>query len=234
MIDLHNHSLFGVDDGSKSYEDSLDMIRGLSDHGVTDIFLTPHYVAGTGQVSPRFENTSRYNYLRAAVRHNRIPVNLHLGNEIYIDRDIEKLIRFGQLKPLGDSNYLLIELPMSGEYADYEGIFLQLIRDGYKVILAHPERYVSFQKDYNRILELNSIGVLFQCNLGSIIGQYGREAKKALIKMIKDDLIFGFGTDIHHPRDYKEIDLAINALKKYYDEDDLERVLTDNATPLLK
>ncbi len=232
MIDLHNHSLYGIDDGSRTYEESLEIIRGLSDHGVTDIFLTPHYIAGTNQASPRFENTNRYNYLRAAVRHQRIPVNLYLGNEIYIDRDIEKLIRFGQLKTLGDSNYLLIELPMSGEYADYEGIFLQLIRDGYKVILAHPERYTSFQKDYNRILELNSIGVLFQCNLGSIIDQYGKEARKTLIKMIRDDLVFAFGTDIHHVRDFKEIDKARDILEKYY-EDDLDRVLTDNPRSII-
>lgn len=227
MIDIHNHSLYGIDDGSRTIEESVEMIRGLSDHGVTDIFLTPHYIAGTSQASPRFENTNRYNYLRASVRHQRIPVNLHLGNEIYIDRDIEKLIRFGQLKTLGDSNYLLIELPMSGEYADYEGIFLQLIRDGYKVILAHPERYISFQKDYNRILELNSIGVLFQCNLGSIIDQYGKEARRTLTKMIRDDLVFAFGTDLHHPRDFSEIDRAKELLKKYY-EDDLDRVLVEN------
>ncbi|MDO4889250.1 MAG: hypothetical protein Q4A25_00965 [Candidatus Saccharibacteria bacterium] len=232
MIDLHNHSLYGIDDGSRTYEESLEIIRGLSDHGVTDIFLTPHYIAGTNQASPRFENTNRYNYLRAAVRHQRIPVNLYLGNEIYIDRDIEKLIRFGQLKTLGDSNYLLIELPMSGEYADYEGIFLQLIKDGYKVILAHPERYTSFQKDYNRILELNSIGVLFQCNLGSIIDQYGKEARKTLIKMIRDDLVFAFGTDIHHVRDFKEIDRARDILEKYY-EDDLGRVLTNNPRSII-
>ena len=229
MIDIHNHSLYGIDDGSRTIEESVEMIRGLSDHGVTDIFLTPHYIAGTSQASPRFENTNRYNYLRASVRHQRIPVNLHLGNEIYIDRDIEKLIRFGQLKTLGDSNYLLIELPMSGEYADYEGIFLQLIRDGYKVILAHPERYISFQKDYNRILELNSIGVLFQCNLGSIIDQYGKEARRTLTKMIRDDLVFAFGTDLHHPRDFSEIDRAKELLKKYY-EDDLDRVLVENPT----
>lgn len=232
MIDIHNHSLYGIDDGSRTIEESLEIIRGLSDHGVTDIFLTPHYIAGTSQASPRFENTNRYNYLRAAVRHQRIPVNLYLGNEIYIDRDIEKLIRFGQLKPLGDSNYLLIELPMSGEYADYEGIFLQLIKNGYKVILAHPERYISFQKDYNRILELNSIGVLFQCNLGSIIDQYGKEARKTLIRMIRDNLIFAFGTDIHHVRNFKEIDEARNLLEKYY-EDDLERVLTENPKGIL-
>ncbi|MBR3177274.1 hypothetical protein IKF27_00505 [Candidatus Saccharibacteria bacterium] len=227
MIDIHNHSLYGIDDGSRTIEESVEMIRGLSDHGVTDIFLTPHYIAGTSQASPRFENTNRYNYLRASVRHQRIPVNLHLGNEIYIDRDIEKLIRFGQLKTLGDSNYLLIELPMSGEYADYEGIFLQLIRNGYKVILAHPERYISFQKDHNRILELNSIGVLFQCNLGSIIDQYGKEARRTLTKMIRDDLVFAFGTDLHHPRDFSEIDRAKELLKKYY-EDDLDRVLVEN------
>lgn len=229
MIDLHNHSLPGVDDGSTSFAESLEMIKGLSEHGITDIFLTPHYIAGTNQDSPRFENTNRYNFLRAAVRHNRIPVNLHLGNEIYINREIEKLIRFGQIKTLSDSEFLLIELPMSGKYPDYESILLQLIQSGYRVILAHPERYYSFQKDYNHILELNSIGVLFQCNLGSLIDQYGKEARKTLLKMIKDDLVFAFGTDLHHVRDFSEIDQAIEILEKYYSHADLERVLEGNA-----
>lgn len=233
MIDLHNHSLPGIDDGSKDYEESLAIIRGLSEHGVTDIFLTPHYIEGSNQVSPRFENTNRYNYLRAAVRHARIPVNLYLGNEIHINRGIEKLVRFGQIKPLGDSNVLLIELPMSGEYPDYEGIFLELIRDGYRVILAHPERYRSFQKDYNRILELSAIGVLFQCNLGSLIDQYGKDARKTILKMARDDLIFAFGTDIHHPRNFSEIDRAIEVLKKYYDSSELENLLDKNPRTII-
>lgn len=228
MIDIHNHSLPGIDDGSRSYEESLEIIKGLSERGITDIFLTPHYIDGTGQVSPRFENANRFNYLRAAVRHAHIPVNLHLGNEIYINGDIEKLIRFGQLKPLGESSYLLIELPMSGNYPDYEGILYELIRHGYHVILAHPERYHSFQKDYNRILELNSLGVLFQCNLGSIIDQYGKDARKTLIRMAKDGLIFAFGTDIHHVRDFGEITRAKAALSKYYSENELHQILNEN------
>ena len=229
MIDLHNHSLPGVDDGARNIEESLEMVRGLSEHGITDIFLTPHYIHETNQSSPCSDNAILYNDLSSAVLDANIPVNLHLGNEIYIDRDIEDLINLEKLKPLGNSNYLLIELPMSGEYPDYDSIFMQLLNDGYKVVLAHPERYYAFQKDYNLISELNSIGILFQCNLGSIIGQYGREARKTLIKMAKDDLIFAFGTDIHHPRDYQEIDLAISALKKYYKGDSLEDVLTKNA-----
>ena len=233
MIDLHNHSLPGVDDGSDSYEESLEMIRGLSEQGVTDIVLTPHYINGTAQISPRFENTNRYNYLRAAVRHNHIPVNLYLGNEIYVDRDIEKLLRFGQLKTLGESRTLLIELPMSGDYPDYEGIFLTLIRDGYRVVLAHPERYRAFQKDYNRILELDALGVLFQCNLGSLLDQYGKDARKTLIKMMKDDLVFAFGTDLHHPRNFSEISDGINALGKYYDAANQKRILEENARELL-
>ena len=233
MIDLHNHSLPGVDDGSRDLEESLEMIRGLSEHGITDIFLTPHYIHETNQSSPCSDNIALFDNLSSAVLDAKIPVNLYLGNELYIDRDIDDLVNLEKLKPLGNSNYLLIELPMSGEYPDYDSIFMQLLNDGYKVILAHPERYYAFQENYDLIPELNSIGVLFQCNLGSIIGQYGREARKTLIKMAKDNLIFAFGTDIHHPRDYQEIDLAITALKKYYSNDNLENVLTKNARQIV-
>ena len=230
MIDLHNHSLPGVDDGATNFEESLELIRNLSEHGITDIFLTPHYIHETDQSPTCAHNIAIYNNLRKVVSSAKIPVKLYLGNEIYISRNIKDLVASDKIKPLGNSNYLLIELPMSGEYPNYEGILMQLLSDGFKVILAHPERYHTFQKNYSLILDLNSIGVLFQCNLGSIIGQYGHEPKKTLIKMAKDDLIFSFGTDIHHPRNYREIDLAIKALRKYYSDDRLEDVLTKNAS----
>ena len=62
---------------------------------------------------------------------------------------------------------------MNGMYPDYLEIFQNLIKIGFKVILAHPERYISIQRDFNKIYELEQIGVLFQCNLGSILGQNG-------------------------------------------------------------
>ena len=71
---------------------------------------------------------------------------------------------------------------MSGDFEGYIEVFTELMEKGYKVILAHPERYLSFQKDYKKINELESIGVLFQSNIDSINGGYGKKAKKMVNK----------------------------------------------------
>ena len=229
MIDIHAHLLPDIDDGVRTFTDSLAILRGLADQGVTDIIVTPHYIAETEWDNKRYQNQRLLAELKEKAAD--IPVNLYLGNEIYIDRNIEKLLKNRTISPLADSKYLLIELPMSGEFEGSEDIFLSLLQNGWKVILAHPERY--HNHNYDKLVELHNMGVLFQCNLGSIIGQYGKNAQKTIKKLLKDDLIFCFGTDIHHTRNYAEITKAQKKLRKYYSADQLQAVLETNARKIL-
>lgn len=232
MIDIHSHLLPNVDDGVKSFDESVDIIKNLSYRGVTDIIVTPHYVADTVWTSSRQQNRLLFAKLQQKVQ--GIPVNLYLGNEIYIDRDIERLVKSFEISPLADSKFLLIELPMSGEFEDYEAILTDLLLKGYRVILAHPERYHTIQKDWRIAEKLHENGVLLQCNLGSILGQYGHKPAKIVKQLAKSDLIFCFGTDIHHPRDYSEISRARRKLMKYYpSEADLDQILDKNPRQIL-
>ena len=185
MIDIHSHILPGIDDGSKNIEMSLEILKGLAEQGITDVICTPHYIAETSQVSPRAKNEELLKNLQQQAKKRDIRIKLYLGNEIYIDRDIAKLIRYKKASPLAKSKYLLVELPMSGKFEQYEDILLNLQQSGWTVILAHPERYLSFQKHYSKIVRLYKQGVLLQCNLGSFIGQYGRRAKKTAKKISK-------------------------------------------------
>ena len=229
MIDIHSHLLPNIDDGSRSFEDSVAIINGLASVGVTDIIITPHYVAETEWVSTRTKNQVLIADLRSRVK----GVKLYLGNEIYIDQNIAQRLKKGIISPLADSKYLLVELPMSGEYEGYEDILLSLIQAGYKVILAHPERYHTSHKKLDKLIELRDMGVLFQCNLGSIIGQYGKNAQKTIKKLAKADMIYCFGTDIHHRRDYSEITKAQKKLRKYYSEEELQTLLDTNPRKIL-
>ena len=235
MIDVHSHMLYGIDDGSRSIEESINIIRKLSKLGMTDIILTSHYIKDSRYVSPKSNNIELMNELKKALKDNNIDVNLYLGNEIYIDDDIEELLQKKEISSLNDSKYLLIELPMSGVSDNYEDIFISLIRNGFYVVLAHPERYVSFQKDFNKIYELNDVGVLFQCNIGSMVEQYGKKAKKVLKRMLKEDLVYMLGTDIHHDKkDFNYINDAKKKIRKIVSEDKLEDLLINNAKKIIK
>ncbi len=231
MIDVHSHLLPGVDDGVKTFDESIEIIKNLSYRGVSDIIITPHYITETTWTSPRQKN--RLIFAKLQEKASDIPVNLHLGNEIYIDRDIEQLLKNYEISFLADSKFLLVELPISGEFEDYESILTDLLLKGYRVILAHPERYHTIQKNPKIAEKLHENGILFQCNLGSILGQYGHKPQKLVKKLAKSNLIFCFGTDIHHVRDYSEINKAQKKLERYYTEFELDQILDKNPRQIL-
>ena len=233
MIDIHTHILPGVDDGSRNFNESLTILKGLAEQDITDVILTPHFVADSTYVSSRGTNLKLYRKLQELADNAGLRISLNLGNEIYIDRNISKLLKTKKISPLDDSKYILVELPMSGEYDDFEDILLSLKYEGWDVILAHPERYHSYQKNYKKIYDLTEQGILLQCNLGSIIGQYGRLSKKIIKKLAKDNLIFCFGTDTHRLRDFSEIGKAREKLLRYYSASELKELLETNPRMIL-
>ena len=228
MIDIHSHILPGIDDGAADIDASVVLIRELVDNDVTDIIATPHYVDETNYVSKVSANTKLLKKLRTRLKKEKINVELHLGNEIYIGPKILELLEAGEISALASSKYLLVELPMSGEYPGYMDVFMELQRAGYKVILAHPERYTAFLKDFDSIVELYDMGVLLQCNMGSFIGHYGKASRKIAERLAKNDMIFAVATDIHHPRGPKFMPAAIKKLSRFYDTFELEDILEKN------
>ena len=164
-----------------------------------------------------------------------IDINLYLGNEIYIDPNITNLITSYQMSSLNNSEYILVELPMNGIYPEYQEILKDLINTGFKVILAHPERYKTFQDDYNKILEMVDMGVYLQCNIDSILGRYGTDAKKAMKFILKNKLVSFIGTDIHSTKDdYSYIEKAKNKFKKYLTDEEIDNVFNNNAKDIIK
>ena len=235
MIDIHCHLLFNVDDGAKTLDNSIRVLRNLDSIGYTDIILTPHYIKDSNYISNKKNNLKVLKDLKEEAKKEKININLYLGNEIFIDDDIINLLKKNEITSLNGTDYLLIELPMSGEYAGYEEIFKDLIDHGKKVILAHPERYLSFQKDFNKILELERMGVLFQSNIESITGIYGKKASVLVKKLLKLKKITYLATDIHHnKRDYKSYDIAFKKILKYISFGELEKLVNTNAQNLIK
>ena len=233
MIDLHSHILPGIDDGSSSVADSMVLLRELAASGVTDVFATPHYVDETIYTSPVAVNNGHMSNLQSMAAAEGLPIRIHLGNEIYIFPKIQEFLASGEITGLGGSSYLLIELPMSGDYPGYYDIFLSLIRAGYKVVLAHPERYSSFSRDFSLITELYDMGVLLQCNLGSFAGQYGKTVRKLAERLAKEKMIWAVGSDIHHPHGSDFLPGAVKKLSKFYDARELEEILETNAGEIL-
>ena len=234
MTDIHNHLLFGIDDGSKTIEESISILRDMEKCGYKNIILTPHFIPDSKYNNPRSDNLQRMAMLQKELDNNNINIKLYLGNEIFIDTEIIENINRGLISPLNNTHYLLIELPMTGIYEDYKDIFRDLIDNGYKVILAHPERYVSFQNDFNKVYELEKMGVYFQSNLDSIIGGYGENAEKTIKRLLKEKKIAFLATDIHHKKhDYTKWERAKKMALKYLNEKEFDIITNYNPSQLL-
>ena len=123
MIDIHNHLLFGVDDGSQTVEKSIKILKKMEEKGYTDVILTPHYIVDSQYDNPKNDNLKRMKILQDELKKNGISINLYLGNEIFIDDKIYDLVDRDIISTLNNTNLLLIELPMSGEYSGYQEFF---------------------------------------------------------------------------------------------------------------
>lgn len=198
MTDVHSHIIFDVDDGSSTLEESLKLVRYLASLGFQNLIATPHYIDGSDYCAENEEKLKKLAILRDAVAKEGINVNIYLGNEIFIAEDILRLVKEQKIYSLNNSKYLLIELPFHNKIINLEDIFFEIKCAGYIPILAHPERYTYFQKDYKLVDSLKENEILFQCNFSSILNQYGHEAKKLMKYMLKKKYVDYLGTDIHH------------------------------------
>ncbi|MBQ3433373.1 hypothetical protein IJG22_03735 [Candidatus Saccharibacteria bacterium] len=232
MIDIHSHILPGIDDGARTMDESIEIVQELVSQGVTGIVATPHYITDTYYVSDRKHNEALAARLREALSDAGIAVDIWLGNEIFIDRSIADLLQQNIVSTMGGTDYVLVEFSLNEEYPNYVDVLGDLMEKDYKVILAHPERYVLTQQDYDVLEELCDMGVLLQCNVGSFIGQYGKAAEKLAVRLARENRIFAMGSDIHHARGDKRIMRATKKLRKYYDAAGLERILVKNPSKM--
>ena len=212
MRDLHSHYLPGVDDGAKDIEITKEMLLNAKDNGVTDILFTPHYILDSRFTSSRKNNRMIFQIIKRMAK-EEYGINIFLGNEVYINHEILELYKKGEISTLNDSRYMLIEIPMYSKMNDVKSIFFELLNNGIVPILAHPERYTSYYKDYDFFCDLRKMGVLMQINLSSLFGTYGSKAKHMSKKLLKLGIVDFVGSDIHGPNEGKN-ELIPKAEKK--------------------
>lgn len=236
MIDLHTHIIYNVDDGCKSIEESIDTIINLCNLGFKKIILTPHYIKGTNYTVNNEEKLEMFNKLKFEVKKHNIDVELYLGNEIYFNYELEDLMVNNVVYPINDSRYLLIELPLYNEINGVIDYLYELKLKGFIPIIAHPERYSYFQKDYKKMDELYDSGILFQSNYGSIIGLYGNDAKKLVKYALKKDMISFMSTDIHNPNFslINNFDKVVKKIKKIVGEERFKDITYNNALRVIE
>lgn len=197
MQDIHSHILPGIDDGSPDIETSLALIRGLMDLGVRRSVATPHVIGDMYRNNPDSIHGA-LKTLQEALANEGLDFEVSAAAEYMLDAYFLELLADKKVLLTVHDNLILTEFSYSTMPTNPEKMSFAVITEGFTPILAHPERYMYYYKDFNDYHRLKDLGFLLQVNLLSLTGYYGKEAAKAARFMLKNDLVSFVGTDLHH------------------------------------
>ena len=199
MIDFHNHIIPNLDDGSKSVEMSLSMLKEAQSQGVTDVINTVHF-----QHPKLYAKNTSYNFVINEVKKmeeiahsNNINIKIHAASEVFFQFNLTEILD-NKITTFGNNRYMLIEFQTLHLPKGYEEEIFKLQLKNIIPIIAHPERYRPIQNDFLLAKNWLDKGYLIQIDCASILGGFGKNAQTAAIKLLENGLCHLVGSDAHN------------------------------------
>ena len=192
-VDIHSHILPGIDDGAKTLEDTEFLLEEMKQLGFTKVITTPHTMSTVWENTPEtIQNAS------IKVKSElSLPFEIQAASEYLLDESVITKAKNKELLTL-KGNFVLVELSYLNAPIQLYDFLYQLQLSGYHVILAHPERYSYFHSNKKEYQKLKKAGCLFQLNLLSTVGYYGKDAADIANYLLKKEMYDFTGSDIHH------------------------------------
>ncbi len=194
--DMHCHLIPSVDDGSKSMEESIECLSTLKAVGYSKVIITPHFAS-------RYRNDEediarRFEEVKKAANDEGLEIELSgIAGEYRVDTIFKERLEHPRFLKVG-GKYVLVEYSIHQQMIGAENLIFDLQMQNQEVILAHPERYPYINIDGAQIEQLLNQGVLLQCNVLSLGGFYGEEAKRRAFTLIERGWVSFLGTDTHN------------------------------------
>lgn len=198
-VDMHSHLIPGIDDGSKSMEESLELIKRLSGYGLRKIITTPHIMSEYYRNTPEIISMGLED-LKKAIEAEGISIEIEAAAEYYMDEILLEKIKDGKKLLSFGGNHILVETGFINKPQMLLETLFQLEMAGYKPILAHPERYQYLLTDKGLLDDLVDRKIVFQLNLLSLTGFYSKQVKDFAESLVERDLVKFLGTDCHNVR----------------------------------
>ena len=204
FVDIHNHILPGIDDGAKTVEDSLNLIKKLKDLGVKEFIPTPHIMQ---DFYPNTDESIGNAYQQLLENLNTKilgSITINPAAEYMLDNNFEKLLENKNLFTL-KKNYVLVEMSYFQPPINLENLIFKIKTKGYIPVLAHPERYNFYHNNLDYYIRLKHLGCLFQLNLLSLCDHYGKSVQKTANYLMNENLIDFVGSDTHNETHIKKL-----------------------------
>ena len=201
--DIHSHLIPGIDDGARTMEDSIALIKEMSKLGYKKLITTPHIMNDYYKNTPEII-LSGLDKVRNEIAKQNIDIQIEAAAEYMLDDGFEKKMKDGKLLTFGD-NYILFEMSYLTEYPRLSEVIFNLQMEDYKVVLAHPERYTYWHHNFEKYKELTDRGVYLQLNINSLTGWYSHGSKVIAEKLINRNMISLLGSDLHNDKYLEEL-----------------------------
>ena len=197
QTDMHSHLLPEIDDGANDIETSVKLIRGMSELGYKKLITTPHIIWDMYQNTPAIIN-AKLDVVRTAIKDEGIDIEIHAAAEYFLDEHVEELLKKKEPLLTISGNKVLTEFSMAFPSMNIKDALFEMAMQGYQPIIAHPERYIYLQQNKQFYTELKDIGCMFQLNLLSLAGYYGRSVKDLAEYLVNNNFYELVGTDLHN------------------------------------
>lgn len=236
MIDIHAHILPGLDDGAANMYTSLEMAALAVESGVEVIVATPHSVEPGREKnywSPKLAQAIRD--FRRELERAGIPLIVAPGMEILGTPEVPGLLAERRLIGLNDSRYPLIEFAFFDFASESTEILEEILAQGMRPVVAHPERYRYVQED-PRLLNLwVEMGCLLQVNKGSLLGRFGRREQRLALELVDRGFAHVVASDAHsHDRRTTWMGEVREVLREEFSPETAERLLEGHPLALLR
>ena len=195
-VDIHSHILPGIDDGAQKIKDSKFLLESMIDFGFSKVITTPHTMKNVWDNSTSSIGDA-YNLVHSELPELSKQVSLQFASEYFLDENLIRLAQQEKLLSLKD-NFILIEMSYLNAPIQLYDFLFELQLKGYQLVLAHPERYNYFHSNKKEYQKLKKAGCLFQLNLLSTVGYYGKNVAEIADYLLKENLYDFVGSDIHH------------------------------------
>ncbi len=207
-VDIHSHLLPGIDDGVRTIEESVAIIKKFKLLGYSKLITTPHVISDFYPNNKEII-TKKLHDVQEALKREEIDISIEASAEYYVDMEFLKLIENNDLLPFM-GNYILFETAYNFKPIILEQVIFNLQKKGYIPVLAHPERYRYLHHNIELYKSLKAQGTLFQVNIKSLQDKSKANYKIAL-KLIDLGLVDFVGSDVHRMKDIMKLEKTLQS-----------------------